>query len=45
MKKDSKVQIEISQTIQKHNKESFLTQSKVEQNALIQSKAFEQAIR
>ena len=41
IKKDSKVQNEISETIEMFNKE---TQSKLGQNALIQSKIFEQAI-
>ena len=44
MKKDSKVQNATSQTIEKYKKESFSTQSKTGQNALIQSKVFEQAI-
>ena len=44
MKKDSKVQNEISQTIDKYNKESFSTRSQIGQNALIQSKVFKQAI-
>ena len=43
IKNDSKVQNEISQTIEKYNKESYSTQSKIGQNALIQSKVFEQA--
>ena len=38
MKNDPEVQNEISQTIEKHNKESFSTQSKIGQNALIQKK-------
>ena len=42
-KKDSKVQSENSQTIEKYNKESYATQSKIGQNALIQSKVSEQA--
>ena len=44
IKKDSKVQNEIPQTIGKYNKESSSTQSKIEQNALPQNKVFEQAI-
>ena len=44
IKKDSKVQNEISQTIDKYNKESFSTRSQIGQNALIQSKVFKQAI-
>ena len=44
MKRDSKVQHEISQTIEKYNEESFSTQSKIGQNALFQSKLFEEAI-
>ena len=43
-KKDSKVQNEISKTIEKYNKESYSTQSKTGQSALIQSKVFEQAM-
>ena len=41
---DSKVQNEKTQTIEKYNKESCSTQSKIGQNSLIQSKVFEQAI-
>ena len=44
IKKFSKVQNEISQTIEKYNKESYATQAKIGQNALIQSKDFEQAV-
>ena len=44
MKKDSKVQNELSQTIEKYNEESTSTQSKNRQNALIPSKVFEQEI-
>ena len=44
IKKDSKVQNEISQTIDKYNKESFSTRSQIGQNALIQGKVFKQAI-
>ena len=43
-KKDSKVQNEITQSIEKYNKESYSTQSKIAHNALTQSKGFEQAI-
>ena len=42
--KNSKVQNEITQTIEKYNKESYLTQSRIGQNALIQNKVFEQAM-
>ena len=42
--KGSKVQKEISQTLEKYIKELYATQSKIGQNALIQSKFFEQAI-
>ena len=35
---------EISKTIEKQNKESYATQSKMRLNALIQNKDFEQAI-
>ena len=38
------IQNEISQTIDKYNKESFSTRSQIGQNALIQSKVFKQAI-
>ena len=44
MEKDSKVQNEIRQTIEKYNKESSSPQSKIGQNALIRSKVFEKAI-
>ena len=44
IKKDSKVQNKISQTIDKYSKESFSTRSQIGQNALIQSKVFKQAI-
>ena len=44
IKKDAKIQNENSQTIDKYNKESFSTRSQIGQNALIQSKVFEQAI-
>ena len=44
MRKDSKIQNELSQTVEKYNKESYSTQSKIGQNALFQSQVFEQAI-
>ena len=44
IKKDSKIQNDLSQTIEKYNKESYLAQSGTGQNALIQNKVFEQAI-
>ena len=44
LKKDSKVQNEITQTVEKYNKESDSKQSKIGQNAVIQSKVFEQAV-
>ena len=44
MKKDTKIQDEISQTAEKNNNESFSTRSQIGQNALIQSKIFKQAI-
>ena len=44
IKKDTIVQKDISQTIEKYNKESFSTRSQIGQNALIQSKIFKQAI-
>ena len=44
LKKYSKVRNEITQTIEKYNKESYSTQSKIGQNALVQSKIFEQTI-
>ena len=43
-KQDVNIQNEISQTIDKYNKESFSTRSQIGQNALIQSKVFKQAI-
>ena len=43
IKKNSKVQTEILQTIEK-KKESFSTQSKIGQKASVQSNVFEQAI-
>ena len=42
--KDTKIQDEISQTVEKYNNESFSTRSQIGQNALIQSKIFKQAI-
>ena len=36
---------EISQTIEKYNKEPYSIQSKMGQNALIQSKVFELAVK
>ena len=44
IKKDLNVQNEISQTIEKYNKESFTTRSQIGQNALIRNKVFDQAI-
>ena len=43
-REDPKVQNKLTQTIEKYNKESFSTKSKIGQNALIQSEVFEQAI-
>ena len=43
IKADSKLQNEVSQTIEMYNNESYATQSKQAQNVLIQSKVFEQA--
>ena len=43
IKKDTKIQDEISQTVEKYNNESFSTRSQIGQNALIQSKIFKQA--
>ena len=45
IKKDSKVQNDISQTTEKNNKESYPTQSKLEQNVSFQSKVFDQEIK
>ena len=42
-RKDANLQSQISQTIDKYNKESFSTRSQIGQNALIQSKVFKQA--
>ena len=44
IKNDSKVQNDISQTIEKYIREPYATQSKTKQKALVQSKVFEQAI-
>ena len=44
IKQDVNIQKEISQTIDKYNKESFSTRSQIGNNALIQSKNFKQAI-
>ena len=44
IKQDVNIQKEISQTIDKYNKESFSTRSQIGQNSLIQSKVFKQAI-
>ena len=43
-KTDVNIQNEISQTIDKYDKESFSTRSQVGRNALIESKIFKQAI-
>ena len=40
IKKDAIIQNEISQTIDKYNKESFSTRSQIGQNALTESKVF-----
>ena len=44
IKKDVNIQKEISQTIDKYNKESFSTRSQIGQNAIIQKKVFKQAL-
>ena len=44
IKKIRKMQNKISQTNENFNKESYSTQSRIGQNALIQNKVFEQAI-
>ena len=44
VKKDSKVQNDISQTIEKYNKESYATKSEIGQNVLFQSKVFQQTL-
>ena len=44
IKRDTKIQDEISQTVEKYNIESFSTRSQLGQNALIQNKIFKQAI-
>ena len=41
---DSKVQNEVTQSIEKHVKESYATQLKIKQKALIQSKVFQIAV-
>ena len=38
IKKDTKIQDEISQTVEKYNNESLSTRSQIGQNALIQKK-------
>ena len=45
MKKDSKIQNGITQTIEKYNKKSYSTQSRIGRNALMQNKAFGEAIK
>ena len=45
IKKDSKVQNEKPQTIEKHSEESYSTKSKIGKTALILSKVFEQVIK
>ena len=45
IKKDLNMQIDISQTIDKYSKESFLTRSQRGQNTLIQSKVFKPTIK
>ena len=45
LKKSSNVQNEISQIIEKCKNKSYAKQSKIGQNALIQSKVFEQAMK
>ena len=45
IKEHSKIQTGLSQTIEKYNKKSFSTHSKIGKNASIQSKVFEQAIK
>ena len=42
--KDTDIQNEISQTIDKYNRESFSTRSQIGQIALIQSKVFKEAV-
>ena len=44
VQKNSKVQTEITQSIDKYNNEAYSTESKIGQKALIQRKVFEQAI-
>ena len=43
-KKVSKVENEITQTIEKYNKELYSTQSRIGQNASIENEVFQQAI-
>ena len=45
LEKKTKFQIKISQTIEKYIEKSYVTQSKIGQNASIQSKVLEQAIK
>ena len=45
IRKKFKVQIKITLTIEKYNKESHSTETKPGQKALLQSKVFEQAIK
>ena len=45
IKKNSKVQNDISLIIEKNNEYSYATQSKIERIALIQSKVFTQSIQ
>ena len=44
IEKDSKMQDNISQIIDKNNNESYATKSKIRQNALIQSSVFKEAV-
>ena len=44
MKKDYKVQNGRTQTIEKYNKESFSTQTRIRQKTMMQNKIFERAI-
>ena len=44
IKKDVKIQNEISQTIEMYNIESFSTRSQIGQSALIQNEVFKQAV-
>ena len=45
LKKDTNIQNDFSQTIDKYNKESFPTRSQESQSPLIQSKVFKKAIK